>query len=136
MDQKAGTFIGYLNLIGSRDGVSDDQYEGAQAFLVFRERYLRAIKSPAAIYDPEATGAGGEITEAYEDWCRATVKEWSTLRQEIQAEQNYSRDNLWAALQLVVIESRETHHLIGATRILCNVLARHFKEAGENRRAA
>jgi hypothetical protein len=136
-DQKAGSFIGYLSMIGPRDGISEEQYEGAQEYIRFRERLLRAIKSPAAIYDPEATGAGGaEISEAYERWCKTITQEWSTLRQEIQAEQNYCRGNLWAALQYVLIEDKPMHHMIGETRILCNVLARHFKTAQENRHAA
>lgn len=136
-DQKAGTFIGYLNLIGPRDGISESQYEGAQEYLRFRERLLRALKSPAAIYDPEARGSGdGEISEAYENWCKATVSEWNTLRNEIQAEQNYCRGNLWAALQLALIEDKPMHHMVGEIRILCNVLARHFKTMQENREAA
>ncbi|MBZ9807679.1 hypothetical protein [Mesorhizobium sp. ESP-6-2] len=136
-DQKAGSFIGYLNMIGPRDGLSDDQYEGALEYLRFRERLLRAIKSPAAIYDPEARGSGdGEISEAYEKWCKSTVQEWTALKQAIQGEQNYCRGNLWAALQYVVIEDKPMHHMIGETRLLCNVFARHFKTMQENRHAA
>lgn len=135
-DQKAGSFIGYLNILGSRDGISDDQYEGALDYLRFRERLLRAIKSPAAIYDPEAIGAGGEVTEAYENWCKGITQEWMTLRGEIQAEQNYCRGNLWAALQLVIIEDKPIHTLIGETRLLCNILAKHFRNVTADRRAA
>jgi hypothetical protein len=136
MNQKAGSFIGYLNLIGPRDGLSEAQYEGAQSYLTFRQRVLRAIKSPEAIYDPEAVGAGGDITEQYEDWCKETLEEWDDLKKQIQTEQNGSRENLWAALQYVLIEDQRLHHMIGATRVLSNVLARHFKTAQTNRRAA
>jgi hypothetical protein len=135
-DQKAGSFIGYLNLLGPRDGISDNQYEGALDYLKFRERLLRAIKSPAAIYDPDSTGAGGEVTEAYENWCKGINQEWTTLRNEIQAEQNYCRGNLWAALQLVIIEDKPIHTLVGETRLLCNILAKHFRNVTADRRAA
>lgn len=135
-DQKAGSFIGYLNMIGPRDGVSDDQYEGALDYLKFRERLLRVIKSPSAIYDPEAIGAGGDITEAYEEWCKSITREWNTLRNEIQEAQNSCRGNLWAALQLVLIEDKPIHTLIGETRILCNVFAKHFRNVTADRRAA
>ena len=136
-DQKAGSFIGYLNMLGPKDGLSEAQYEGAMDYLRLRERLLRAIKSPAAIYDPEARRSGdGEISEAYENWCRATVQEWKDLKGEIQAAQNYCRGNLWAALQLVVIEGQHMHHMVGETRVLCNVFARHFKTMTENRHAA
>jgi len=135
-DQKAGSFIGYLNLIGPRDGLSDAQYEGAQQYLKHRQRVARALLSPAAIYDPEAPAGEGIDAEAYASWCKDVLDEDETLRQQIQAEQNYSRDNLWAALGLVVIEDKPMHAMIGATRVLCNVFARHFKTAVENRHAA
>lgn len=137
MDQKAGSFIGYLNMLGPRDGLSEGQYEAAMEYLRLRERMLRAIQSQAAIYDPEARGSGSaEISEAYENWCRTTLEEWKTLKDEIQAEQNYCRGNLWAALHLVIIEGQAMHHMIGETRLLCNVFARHFKTMTESRHAA
>lgn len=136
MDQKAGTFIGYLNLLGPRDGLSDDQYEGAQQYLQLRQRVARALQSAAAIYDPEAPMGEAIDPEAYANWCRDVLSEDKEIRGQIQAAQNYSRDNLWAALQYVVIDGREMHNMIGATRILCNVFARHFKTMRENRHAA
>jgi hypothetical protein len=135
-DQKAGTFIGYLNMFGSRDGLSDEQYEGAQSYLKLREAHLRALQAPGAIYDPEALGGAGDDPDAYAAWVKRVVSEREEIHRQIQEAQNYSRDNLWAALQLVVIESQHLHHMIGATRILCNVLARHFGSGAQNRRAA
>lgn len=136
MDQKAGSFIGYLALIGPADGLSEAQYEGAQQYLKHRERVSRALQSPAAMYDPEAIGGDGMDPDAYARWCKEILEEDRTIRRQIQEAQNYSRDNLWAALQYVVIGGMELHHMIGATRVLCNVLARHFKTAVENRVAA
>ena len=136
MAQKAGSFIGYLNLIGPRDGISDGQYEGAQQYLRLRQRVAPALQSPAAVYDPEAFPGPGDDPEAYARWCREALAEDKEVRRQIQEAQNYSRDNLWAALQYVVIEGQHMHHMIGATRVLCNVLARHFKTVRDDRRAA
>ena len=134
-DQKAGTFLGYLALIGPRDGLSAAQYEGAQQYLLLRASYLRAIGSPAAIYDPEAVATGIDA-DAYAAWCKRTRAQYEAVRQDIQEAQNYSRENLWAALQLVVIEDKPMHAMIGPTRLLCNVLAHHFGQSVKNVRAA
>lgn len=136
MDQKAGTFIGYLNLIGPVDGISDAQYDGAQQFLKLRQRAARALQSPAAIYDPEAIGGEGIDPEAYTEWCKAVLAEDRAVRRQVQEAQNYSRENLWAAIQYVIIEGKQMHNMIGATRIVCNVFARHFKMVHEHRQAA
>jgi hypothetical protein len=96
----------------------------------------RVLQSPAAIYDPEAIGGDADDPEAYAAWCKNVLAVDKEIRQQIQEAQNYSRDNLWAALQYVVIEGQHLHNMIGATRILCNVLAKHFKTSGESRRAA
>ncbi|MGB3389468.1 MAG: hypothetical protein WBA88_15955 [Pseudaminobacter sp.] len=126
-DQKASTFIGYLSLIGPRDGISGDQYDAAIEFRDLRSAYLRAIKAPGAEYEPHAGGSEGEVSEEYEDWCDRTIKTYGECRKAIQEAQNASRENLWAALDLVVIQDQRLHHMIGATRILCNSLARFFR---------
>src|SRR5690554_5630163 len=36
-DQKAATYIGYLNLVGREDGLSDSQYEAATNYLSLRD---------------------------------------------------------------------------------------------------
>jgi hypothetical protein len=135
-DQKAGSYIGYLNMLGASDGLSRAQYEGAQAYLTFHERYKRSVQSPGAMYDPEAIGGAAVDPDAYAKWCEGLENERKALQDAIQNEQNYSRENLWAALQIVVVEDKHEPHLIGATRLVCNVLARHFKTDVEKRRAA
>jgi hypothetical protein len=135
-DQKAGTFIGYLSMIGPRDGVSQEQYEAAQSYLRLRAAHLRAIQAPGAIYDPEAIGGAGMDPEAYAKWVRHIEGQYEDVRQQIQDAQNATRENLWAALDLVVIRGEELHHMIGATRVLCNVLARFFASGASSRRAA
>ena len=134
-DQKAGTFIGYLSMIGPRDGVSQAQYEGAQQYLKLREAYKRAVKSPDALYDDMATNSTGDEA-AYEAWAKSVIAERDTLHRQIQEAQNESRENLWAALQYVVIDGQTLHHMVGATRVLCNVFVRHFRIGAQNVRAA
>lgn len=127
-DQKAGTFIGYLNIIGRDDGLSDDQYEAASKFLALRESFLRSIKAPDASRDNGVSGYAGEhVSEAYEDWCKDVAERWRSCRKAIQEAQNESRQNLWAALDLCIINDGHHHHLIGATRLVCNALVRFFR---------
>lgn len=125
-DQKAATFIGYLNLLGSTDGLSDRQHDGAKRFLELRGAYLRAIKAPGSQVDDDHAGSGN-LTEAYEEWVANTKRRYLACRGAVQEAQNMSREeNLWAALDLVIIEDRALHHMVGATRLLCNALAKFF----------
>lgn len=128
-NQKAGTYIGYLSLLGPRDGLSQAQYEAAESYLKLRAAYLRAIKAPGALYDPEAPGGYGTDPEDYARWCEGVKAEYNDVRRQIQEAQNYSRENLWAALDTIIIKDERAYHMVGTTRILCNVLARHFKTA-------
>lgn len=127
-DQKAGTFIGYLNLIGRRDGISDDQYEAATQFMSLREAYLRAINAPGRVIDGEAGTPSSEPTEAYERWVEDTKASYEACRKAIQEAQNENRRaNLWAALDHCIIQNRAFHHMIGDVRLLTNALARFFR---------
>ena len=126
-DQKAATYIGYLNLIGREEGLSDSQYEAATNYLNLRDAVLRSLKAPGVIYDGDGCSSGDEITESYEEWVEKTQASYTKCRAVIQEEQNNSRENLWAALDLVVIRDQHLPHMIGATRILCNALGRYFR---------
>lgn len=127
-DQKAATFIGYLNLIGKVDGVSGDQYDAAIKFLDLRRSYLLAIKAPNAERGEDAGGyPSPEISEPYVEWCRATVERYHDCRKAIQAAQNASRDNLWAAADLCLIQGQRMHHMVGDVRTLCNALIMFFR---------
>lgn len=127
-DQKAGTFLGYLALIGGNDGLSERQYQAAMNFQSLRNAYLMAIKAPNASVDAQTIGRPGDaISDEYADWCRRTKEAYGDARKAVQEAQNGTRtDNLWAALDLVVIQEQPIFNLIGATRVLCNALAKHF----------
>jgi hypothetical protein len=127
-DQKAATFIGYLNILGRVDGISDDQYEAAMKFLDLRRSYLLAIKAPNAERSDEGSGnTNSEISDSYVDWCRDTTKRYEDCRRAIQRYQNEVRQNLWAAADLCLIQGHRMHHMIGDVRTLCNALIMFFR---------
>jgi hypothetical protein len=127
-DQKAATFIGYLNLIGPRDGLSDTQYAALDKFMEVRRKYLIAIKAPDATARSEATGGAGEaISDEYVKWCQKSVKAFIEARKAIYEGQQENRtENLWAAVDLCLIQNQTLHHMTGMVRTLGNVLAKHF----------
>ncbi len=127
-DQKAATFIGYLNLLGKQDGISDDQYDAAMKFLDLRRSYLLAIKAPMAERQDENPGAGsGEVSDSYIDWCERVREDYYACRRAIQAAQNSCRQNLWAALDLCLVRDERMHHMVGDIRLLCNALIVFFR---------
>lgn len=127
-DQKAATFIGYLNILGSRDGLSDRQYDALDRYMEVRRDYLIAIKAPDATARSEATGsAGDEISDEYVKWCQKSVKAFSDARKAIyEGQQEHRTENLWAAVDLCLIQNQNLTHMVGTVRTLGNVLARHF----------
>lgn len=128
-DQKAASFIGYLNILGPRDGLSDTQHEALAQYLKVRGNYLLAIKAPDAMADNKATGGSGDaISDEYVEWCQKAVKDHDAARKAIYTAQDENRlDNLWAALDLCVIQGQHLHHMVGTVRVLGNALAKHFR---------
>lgn len=130
-DQKAASYVGRLCLAGLRnstDGVSQVQYDAAQAYLEARQNFKRAVKSPDAL----ATGSGGASGAegpGYEQWCRRAVAKWEGMQLAIQTEQGLHENrgaNMWAALDYLVSRDQELPHLIGDLRLALNALARHL----------
>ena len=129
-DQKAGTFIGYLSLIGPRDGLSRIQYDAATNYIGLREAYLRAIGAPGRVIDGDAGTPVAEVIDAYIDWVIDTKEVYADCRKAIQEAQNESRHaNLWGALDLCIHQDQALHHMIGDLRLLTNALARFFRIA-------
>lgn len=126
-DPRAATYIGTLNMLGKRDGLSDDQYEGAVRFLELRQSYMMAIKAPDGERDrSERSTPSQTISEDYEKWCKAVIARYDGCRKTVQTAQNELRQNLWAALDFCVIKGERQHHMLGDLRVVCNVLARFF----------
>lgn len=127
-DQKAGSFIGYLNLIGRQDGISDAQYEAGVNFLSLYHAYQRALQSPGRVVEGGSGVPSGEITEAYEEWARDTIEAYDRCRKAIEEAQYAARgSNLWAALDYCIIRDERHYHMLGDLRLLLNALAKHFR---------
>jgi hypothetical protein len=128
-DQRAETFIGYLAILGPRDGLSQPQYEAATQFLRLRADYLLSKKAPNALVDREGGGMPSDIVSPqYIDWCASVDARYMSCRKAIQEAQGiYRTENLWAALDLCVIQGQHLHNLIGATRVACNALQKFFR---------
>jgi len=135
-DPRTGSYIGRLFLFGRGEGLSRDQYDAAIQFLRLHNDWRKVIGSPEAHYEQRAT-VDAVDPDKYEAWAAHTLKEYEAVKEAIQREQMQLRgENLWAALQYVVIRDMELPHLIGPTRIVCNALHRHFTSAKRVRRAA
>lgn len=128
-DQRAGSFLGYLAMLGRSDGLSAAQHEAALKFKELRNEYLKAIKAPNAVVDNQSSGRPSDaISDDYIRWCANVTARYASARKAVQEAQNATRsENLWAALDLVVIQEQPIFNLIGATRELCNALVQHFR---------
>lgn len=128
-DQRAETFIGYLAILGPRDGLSESQYEAATQFLRLRGDWLLSKKAPNALVDREGGGMPSElVSPEYVDWCFKVDERYKACRLAIQESQGvYRTENLWAAIDLCIIQGQHLHNLIGATRIACNSLVKFFQ---------
>lgn len=129
-DQRAGSFLGYLAMLGRADGLSASQYEAALEFREVRSDYLKAIKAPNAVVDNQSSGRPSDaVSDDYIRWCAHATARYAAARNAVQEAQNTTRsENLWAALDLVVIQEQPIFHLLGATRAVCNALALHFRK--------
>lgn len=130
-DQKASTFIGRLQLTKA---VSQAQYDAAVQYLVVKEAYQRAIKSPDALRSSSGGGDQGE-SQTYDAWCRNAIKKYDIAQKAVMADQclydNRGR-NLFAGLDYIVCRGEVHWHLVGDCRLALNALAHHF--SGSKRR--
>ncbi len=128
-DPRSGSFLGYLAMLGRSDGLSATQHEAALRFKELRNEYLKAIKAPNAVVDNQSSSRPSDVvSDDYIRWCANATARYAAARKVIQEAQDATRsENLWAALDLVVVQEQPIFNLIGATRTLCNALALHFK---------
>jgi hypothetical protein len=128
-DQRAETYIGYLAILGPRDGLSEAQYEAATQYLSLRSDWLMSKKAPNASVNNGTIGMPSDhISDAYIQWCEDVDDRYNDCRKAIQEAQGENRcDNLWAALDLCVIQGQRFDHMIGATRLVCNALVKFFR---------
>ncbi|TGQ89444.1 hypothetical protein EN828_10385 [Mesorhizobium sp. M2D.F.Ca.ET.185.01.1.1] len=128
-DQRAETYIGYLAIMGPRDGLSEAQYEAAIQYLRLRADWLMSKKAPNASVDNGAIGTPSDyVSDAYIKWCEDVDDRYTDCRRAIQEAQGEHRsDNLYAALDLCIIQGQRFDHMIGATRLVCNALVKFFR---------
>ena len=139
-DQKAGSFIGRLQIVHQRDkndqsGISQEQYDAAIRFLELRNQFHKQIGSADAIYE-RAEGSLSMMTEdeRQDQWAKIKAR-WHDVTRCIQDAQNQTRGNLWAALDYCVVRNESCGHMIGDLRLALNALAKFF-ERGRVRKAA
>lgn len=130
-DQKASTYVGRLCLAGLRnstDGISQDQYDAAQAYLEAHHNFKRAVKSPDALASGNG-GASGMEGQDYENWCKRAVTKWEGIKAAIQLEQGYHENrgsNMWAAVNYLLDRDEQMPHMIGDLRLALNAVGHHL----------
>jgi len=131
-DPRAETYLGRLAIFGRGDGLSRDQYEAAQNFLALRNDYRRSLLSPGAYYEATGIRLGEDNMAEYTAWAGRVKKRYNGALKAIQeAQLDNGRENIYAALQYVIIDGLELPYLLGAVRLALNALHRHFSRSGE-----
>lgn len=127
LDQRAQSQIGRLAMLGASDGLSRDQYEAGERFLEIRNDYRKSLLSPGAFYDEAGPQYDYINPEGYDDWALSTARRYSAALKAIQdAQRDNPQENLYDALQSIVIDDLEKPYLIGSLRLALNTLHRHF----------
>lgn len=135
-DQKAGTFIGRLNLTDKKSLISNSQYDAAVAFLEVYDKYKRAIGAPDASKQSGGFG-GGESSEDHARWCQAAKAKYDAAIDAVRTEQGLHENrgsNLYAALDYLVCRDEQHWHMVGDCRLALNALAHHFGLVGKPKR--
>lgn len=123
----SATFIGRMAMMGRAGGLSQEQYDVALKFLEIRNDYRCSLLSPGAYYEKTGIRLDAENMEAYTTWVLRTRKRYNAALKAIQEAQFDNRhENLYAAIQYIIIDDRDLPNLLGATRMVLNALARHF----------
>lgn len=138
-DQQAGQWLGRLHMAYQawhRNGrgrdeqqppmsISTGQYHALLTYQSLHNDHLKAVGAPGAHYDTTGLRAVGD-EEAAARWADGIKKRYRTARDAVQAEQNHNPGNLWAALDLCIIQEQQHPHMIGEVRTLGNTLRKVF----------
>lgn len=127
-DPRSENYLGRLAILGRGEGLSDDQYIAAVKFLEIRNDYRRSLLSPGAYYEATGLRYGADNMEEYTAWCKRVRQRYTSALKAIQESQfDNGHENLYAALQYVIVDGLELPHLLGAARMVLNALHRHFR---------
>lgn len=128
-DPKAATHLGRLCLQGKEKGLSQEQYDAAIRFLNLKNEYQKSLLSPGAFYEQAGTiSTHGDLVE-YEAWVERVKKRYQAALKALQEAQfDNAKENIFAALQYVIIKDQNLPHLLGAARLTLNALDRHFSQ--------
>lgn len=134
-DQTAGTFVGILSILGTKNGgISKSQHKALERYSAVRADYLRAISAPGAGVASEGSGGGADISAAYITWCSTALQRFDEMKKAVRLEQEGNRtDNIWAAVDLCVHQDMHLWHMVGSLRVAANCLALHFGLDGQPR---
>ena len=111
------------------ESVTTRQYDAGLRYLELRNDFLKSTGAPGAEYDPPPAWSARTVVPEEDQKARAKriKNRYDGAREAIQKHQDSnSSENLWAALDLVLINDHRLPHMVGATRHLCNALADHF----------
>lgn len=125
-DQLAGSFLGRLCLAGQ---VTRGQYDAAVTWLEERDACSHAMaapRSPAAVDLNRVQGR--PVAAERDDADRAAVAAFRESRRVVREVQNSLglHAHLLGAMQYVVEQDLELHHLVGDCRIALNALEKHY----------
>jgi hypothetical protein len=104
--------------------ISTGQYYALLNYQSLHNDHLKAICAPGAYY--EGTGTGTADEDATAKWSRNVNSRYESARKAIQDRQNNYQGDLWAALDMCVIQGQQMPHMIGDLRTLGNTLSNHF----------
>lgn len=125
-DQKAGTVVGRLRLMGL---LSEAEYQAAQRALAIYEAFQRAVKSPSL--RPIGTGGAGELgTDDYAAWCARAITAWEGregVRGVVrEASAIHGHRNLYAAVDYLLLRDEDFVHMRGDLQLVLMALVPHF----------
>lgn len=126
LDQRAGSFVGRLRM--TRE-ISAAQYHAAEMFAVEQANYRTAMASPRepVAIDLNATH-GSSLYAEDEGRSRRHFHRYESSLKAVTAKQNELRGtaNLYAALNLCVVQDISLPHMIGDLRLALNALVKHY----------
>lgn len=145
VDPLGATFIGSLHMAYKRwvktpaeerpenppsNCLTTKQYDAILKFLELRNQALKVFDAEGAEYDARPAYSTAPVFSDAEvaEKAEAIKRRYTAAREAIQKYQDVNRqENLWAAVDLVIIRGQRMEHLIGATRHVGNALTPMFK---------